>query len=121
MDVIDSLYKCSDLNNDEYTVLKERYLTYGQDIKLYGHLMGRSTIPEFRNTQRPPGEYYLPICYTDEYIIKLVQKPAWGGYIMTITLWDLLVIDIDTKNDIDPFRNIGEYYAILSIRSFLYQ
>lgn len=78
----------SDLTSSE----KETLHLQNNPVK---YLTGRSKVPYLRNSVKPPGEIYTPIYYTPDFLIKLVDKNRWGGHILTITLWDLLVVDID--------------------------
>ena len=77
---IDNLFELSDLQPEEYRLLKEKYLAKGQSNNLQKHVIGRLTIPRLRNTVRPPGENYAPICYNKDYMIKnLTQLLAMYG------------------------------------------
>jgi hypothetical protein len=119
MEIIESLYKLSDLTPEEYDNLKTAYLSKGQTSMLKRQLIGRSFLPRLRNTVKPPGEIYAPVMYCPDYMIKLVHKPRWGGYILALTVWDLVVIDIDTNDGDGPDdedhlsyieKNIQRYY-----------
>ena len=104
-DIYDLLYATSDISEQEYTKIKTQHC--GKDQIILRALLSRSTIPELRNLHCPPGEIYAPLAYTADYMIKLVKKPSWGGYIVTILLWDLLVIDIDVDaEDTNALSNI---------------
>lgn len=89
----DMLFYASDLSQEQYTQLKEQ--CQDRTIALTRCLLSHSTWPELRNLCPPPGEIYAPVYYCPDYMIKLVKKESWGGYLLTIVLWDLLVIDID--------------------------
>lgn len=109
----DTLYKISDLTEEEYNTAKKQYLQTGMDKKLYKHLLSRSKLPNLRNLVRPCGERYAPVSYSADYIVKYVLKPSWGadGMILVICLWELLVIDIDDKQQL-PYikKRIDRYY-----------
>lgn len=92
---IENLYKMSDLSVAEYEELKERYLVHGQTENMQSALYGRCLLPKYRNLQRQQGEMYAPVTYTPDYMVKLVEKPTWGGWILAMTLWDMMVIDVD--------------------------
>ena len=114
--IIECLYKLSDVKQEEFEKLKIDYLKNGQSQLLCRQLAGRSVLPRMRNTQRPPGEVYAPIYYNEDYMVKLVHKPGWGGHIIALTIWNLLVIDIDVdeNDDEDPLiyieKNILKLY-----------
>jgi hypothetical protein len=113
---INVLYELSDIDEQEFLEWKQHYLSTGKSILLCKQLASRSIIPRIRNTQRPPGEIYAPVLYNKDYIIKLVSKPKWGGYILALTVWDLVIIDIDSDagDDEDPLiyirKNIEKFY-----------
>ena len=97
MEMFDCLYQISDISEEEYKRAKETHLSAGRSQALKKYLMGRSVVPKIRNAIRPPGEIYAPVYYTDDYMIKLVQKSGWGGYILALVVWDLVIIDIDVE------------------------
>ena len=113
---IEYLFQLSDIKEDEFKAMKEEYLREGKSRLLCNRLAGRSVVPRLRNMFKPPGEIYAPIYYNSDYIIKLIQKPGWGGHIMALVIWDLFVIDIDTEpdDDEDPLiyikKNIDRFY-----------
>lgn len=108
------LFYASDLSQEQYTQLKEQY--QDRSVALTRYLLSHSTWPELRNLCAPPGEIYAPVYYCPDYMIKLVKKESWGGYLLTIVLWDLLVIDIDTPEKEDQTElerikaNVVSYY-----------
>lgn len=117
----DVLYELSELSLDQYQKARDTYLTKGQSTKLIRYLLSRSKLPNLRNLSRPPGEIYAPVTYTKDYIIKYIQKDSWGvhampdeaghKYIVAMTLWDLLIIDIDNLDEL-PYikRRMDKYY-----------
>ncbi len=94
---LENLYHLSDIPLEEYKIMKEQFLNKGESNRLEKYLIGRSTVPRLRNTVRPPGENYAPVFYNEDYMIKLVHKPNWGGHILTLVVWDLVIIDIDVE------------------------
>lgn len=89
------LLTVSDLPKQQYdTLVKE-----GRTMELERSLIRYSKIPEIRNLCPPFGEVYAPVTYNSDYMIKLVNKPRWGGYILTVVLWTMLVIDIDNDDE----------------------
>jgi hypothetical protein len=94
---IDNLLELSDIPPEEYQRVKDKYLSKGQSNNLQKHILGRSTAPRLRNTVRPPGENYAPVFFNRDYMIKLVHKQGWGGYILALVTWDLVIIDIDVE------------------------
>lgn len=116
----DNLAKLSDLTDEQYQKAKETYLSIGHSGKLMKLLRSRSKLPIVRNLEYPTGEIYLPVYWTNQYMIKYIKKNSWGselsgeGFeksILTITIWDLLVLDIDDKNSL-PYvkKKIDRYY-----------
>ena len=98
MNDIEYLRTISDVTDSEFDKIKERIETDGGskcNERIAKVLMSRSKIPQIRNFFRPPAEIYAPIFYTPDYFMKLVKKDGWGGYIISLTTWDLLIIDID--------------------------
>lgn len=95
MDQMDIMFQMSDMTDDEYAFVKEAYISRGQTNNALQAMLSRSMCPEYRNMVRSAGELYAPVCYSPDYIVKLVKKPSWGGWILTITLWDMMVIDVD--------------------------
>jgi hypothetical protein len=110
MEQIDDLYQISDMSQDEFDKLKEQYLPHGQTVKIAQRLAGRSIYPRLRNTQIPPGELYAPIYYDADLMLKLVTKPSWGGHILAVAVWDMLVIDIDEEELENVEKNIMRLY-----------
>ena len=118
LETFDSLYQLSDIPLEEYQRVKDHLLSKGQSNHFQRYLIGRSTVPRLRNTVRPPGEIYAPVYYNRDYMIKLVEKNGWGGYILALVVWDLLVIDIDVEETPDVEEdhlsyiqsNIEQYY-----------
>lgn len=103
----------TDLTETEYQNLRLKFYDKGQSDNYTTAVLGRSILPNIRNLYRPPGEIYAPIEYCEDYIIKLINKPAWGGHIIAITLWNMLVIDVDqTDEDMLPYieRSISKNY-----------
>ena len=64
--------------------------------------------PFTRNCFRPSGEVYAPIYFDQDIMVKLVDKSRWtldgqqGVYFLTV--WDLLVVDLDDINDIEKVK-----------------
>ena len=109
MKIYESLYQFSDLTEEEYQSILQLALK-GYTKNALKYLISRSTIPQLRNIHRPPGEQYAMIMYDNDHCLKLVKKPKWGGYILCCVVWDLMIIDIDSK-DIDTIhQNIDRYY-----------
>jgi hypothetical protein len=102
MELHDLLFNLSDLQPEEYERIKPECTD-----RL---LLSRSIIPELRNLYNPPGELYAPIIYNNDYMVKLVNKPRWGGHIVTMVIWDLLVIDIDQTEFEHVKANIMKFY-----------
>lgn len=110
---LECLWQASDMTHDEYQTLRQ----LGTERSLVARrLMARSLMPNIRNQVRPPGELYVPVTYNSQYMIKLVHKPAWGGHILTLVTWDMMIVDIDIDPEDDednlPFirRRILRYY-----------
>lgn len=72
-------------------------------------LLNRSTIPYYRNLYAPPGELYAPIECNTDYMIKLLEKPAWGGYLLFLTVWDMVILDFD-QMDYSVIREKVRFY-----------
>lgn len=64
---------------------------------IYALLMYSSEY-KLRCYKKPYGELYTTLEYTKDYVIKLIEKKGWGGYIVSITYWDFFVVDIDKNN-----------------------
>lgn len=109
-DFFDILHKLSDIPDDMYADVKDKYLAVGHTNKLRNFLISRSVLPNLRNTTRPPGEIYAPVYYDRDCIIKYIVKPSWDN-VVTVTVWDLLIIDIDSKDQL-PYvkKKIDRYY-----------
>lgn len=92
------MVKSTDLNSTEQQILLSKQPSeYKNHIK---NVIRRSNYPQIRNSLRPSGEIYATILFTPDYVIKLIDKPNWGGKVLTITTWELLVIDIDLNFDV---------------------
>ena len=102
---VTELRKQSDMSEEEFNKVKD--LPDEQVIKI---LMSRSKHAQIRNFFRPAGEIYAPIMYTADYFIKLVQKNGWGGHIVTLTTWDLMIIDIDLNFLLDDIVEHLDYH-----------
>ena len=98
---METLYQMSDMTPEEYDDIKKRYIDKGQTRNAMLALLSRSLLPKYRNMVRSVGELYAPVAYTADYIVKLVKKPSWGGWILTLTLWDMMIIDVDADADAD--------------------
>lgn len=108
-DDFDQLATLTDLSTDDYNKAKQFYLSQGHSHKLLKLLRSRSKSATIRNLEYPSGEIYAPIYWTSDYIVKYIKKNSWGqeqdsehGFskaIATITVWDLLVLDIDCNDD----------------------
>lgn len=99
------LFKSSDLSQQEYINL----LKCDKEA-IYRTLLGRSNVSEYRNRFKPPGEIYLTLEYTPDYVVKYINKPGWGGHLITITTWELLIIDIDLGVLLDDVVELATYY-----------
>ena len=44
-----------------------------------------------------------------DYIIKLIEKKNWGGFLITITFWDFLIIDVDLNILLDDIIELIKY------------
>jgi hypothetical protein len=119
----DQLAMLSDLSPEDYMRLKVTLLGKGQSMRLWKLLRSRCRIGMIRNLECPPGEIYTPVAWTSDYIIKYIIKNSWGlenpnqlhssdKYIITITVWDLLVIDIDIDTDSDSDSDSDQLHAI---------
>jgi len=120
----DQLAMLTDLSIEDYMSLKVTLLSKGQSMRLWKILRSRCRLGIVRNLECPPGEIYTPVAWTSDYIIKYIIKNSWGlespnqhgndKYIITITVWDLLVIDID-NSDVDQLpaikKSIDRYYS----------
>lgn len=116
---IDKLASISELTPEAYQEAKKEYLSRGQSNKLIKLLQSRCKLPKIRNLHYPAGELYAPVTWTSDYIIKYIIKNSWGlesakgdhRYIISITAWDLLVIDIDEIDRL-PYikKRIERYY-----------
>lgn len=110
---LDMLFNISDLSEEEYDKMKQSYLSQGKSENLKKALLSRSKLANIRNLIAPSGEIYAPVDFTSDYIVKYIEKPSWGhnNHIATITLWDLLVIDIDEKDRLPYIKQrIDRYY-----------
>ena len=110
---LDMLFNISDLSEEEYDKMKQSYLSQGKSENLKKALLSRSKLANIRNLIAPSGEIYAPVDFTSDYIVKYIEKPSWGhnNHIATITLWDLLVIDIDEKDRLPYIKQrINRYY-----------
>ena len=54
--------------------------------------------PIFLNRFTPPSEMYAPIYYDSDCLVKICLKPNWGGFLIAMTVWDLLIVDLDKPN-----------------------
>jgi len=104
--LIEYLEKNCDLTKDKLDQFKKD-LSEDQYEKL---LIQNCKIPEIRNSMKPYGEIYIPVIYTDNYIIKYVQKAGWNGYLLVLVTWDLLIIDIDIPLLVEDIIELLEYY-----------
>jgi len=120
IDEFDELAMLTDLSEEDYIMVKDKLLSRGQSMRLLKLLRSRCRIPLIRNLECPPGEIYTPVVWTSDYIIKYIIKNSWGlkdpcqtdsKYVITITLWDLLVIDIDNSERLPAIKQrIDRYY-----------
>lgn len=110
VDFFDILHKLSDIPDDMYAEAKDKYLSVGHSNKLHKLLISRSVLPNLRNISRPPGEIYAPVYYDKDCMVKYIHKPRWNN-VVTVTVWDLLLIDIDSKDRL-PYikKRIDRYY-----------
>lgn len=133
----DKLAQISDLSQEHYDSAKQHYLSKGHSKKLLKLLRSRSKSATIRNLEYPSGEVYAPIYWTSDYLIKYIQKNSWGAdqsleaesesksesktrseptgcfskAIATITVWDMLVLDIDSKDQLPYIKGrIDRYY-----------
>jgi hypothetical protein len=111
----DSLFALSDLTTEEFQSFKDQHKD--DDKKILRFVLSRSVLPNIRNIQKPPGDMYTPIYYDRDILITLVKKAHWGGYVLFLTTWDMLIIDIDNEDEEDEEqaldyikKNVAKYY-----------
>src|SRR5436309_1169771 len=104
--LINFLEEYCDISKDKINEMKEKCFqqTY---IKF---LIRNSKIPVLRNSIKPYGEIYAPIMWNKDYIIKLISKPNWGGYLLTITFWEFQIIDLDHEFPLDKIQELLNYH-----------
>lgn len=91
--LIGFLYEISDKMYNSRFSLKQLKDDYPNQLELIRILTRRSTDPIIRNLSRPIGERYIPVYYDSDCFLKINIKRY--GLLPTLTIWDLLVLDID--------------------------
>lgn len=92
--LIGFLYSISDNIYKQRLSLKQLHQDYPNQLELVRVLTRRSMDPVIRNLGRPIGERYVPVYYDSDCYLKINIKRY--GLIPTLTIWDLLILDIDT-------------------------
>jgi hypothetical protein len=95
-----ALLQASDIPLSE----QERYKDHLEDPSLTSRLMSRSILPNIRNLKKPPGDTYAMVHYDSDVIVTLTEKANWGGLFMFLTVFQMIIIDMD----IDPFVTRAE-------------
>ena len=94
-EIIDLINECEKFCDIPKNQLIEYRNNIDNDLKYITFLIRNSNKHEIRNIVKPYGELYTTLEFTSDYMIKLIDKINWGGHLITITFWDLLVIDFD--------------------------
>ncbi|MHB1955189.1 MAG: hypothetical protein ACYCOU_15760 [Sulfobacillus sp.] len=97
-ELVSWLYDRTDPEFRERNSLSELESKYPNRAQLVGMLMRRNCDGLLRCLVRPVGETYAPVCYDRDCFLRLGHK-RWGQ-VLTLTFWDLLVIDVDQVQDI---------------------
>lgn len=109
------------LSNKDKEYITEKFIKYLENncsikpirndtesyIKL---LILNSNIPEIRNSAKPYGEKCIYFDYTENYVLKFVEKTGWNGYLPVLITWNLCIIDIDIDLLYNDIVELIEYY-----------